>query len=486
MPSLRHLFGLLGASLFTVASTSARPLVLQEAGEEPQALFRWAMTPEDLGTVRLPSSAGGGWQSGPNGLLYRSVPSFSGDPTFEVVIRAPWSGSPLYPERVLVQIPAGFTSKPFHERALVVGFHKFSVSEKDIFLNTPLPYEAAARGWMLVAPYGLTDTSFGCPQTQASFEAVAHVLFSLVPFNYRRVYGVGFSMGGLSALSFAMRHLDRQQLQFAGVVLHTPTLDMVQAYENSNPVMKILLSDVRHFGGTPSDAPFEYARVSPVRFEPNGLVDPDSAPVVNFAHRPIYLHANLADPNTELLVGMISMRNYLQQRGALVAEDLIFEPALGHDWSTLALGPALDFVSAYELETTPEPTVEVFADAPGRWLHAEVTSISPDAFGRFRLALAPLATGSLNSFALDRTSDLDEIRLELGQLGLDPAQPLRWIHASADGSSDVVRIAGFSSAPSSVSVNGAAPAWSNYHAPSGELWVRPTDDGHPVQVNVLP
>jgi pimeloyl-ACP methyl ester carboxylesterase len=477
---------LLAGLLCSAGSASVALAAPQAAGEEPQSLFRWAVTQADLGTVRLPATSTGAWASGPNGLLYRSVPSFSGDPTFEILVRAPHSGSALYPERLLVQIPAGFTQKPFHERAVVVGFHKYSVSEKDIFLNTNLPHEAAQRGWMLIAPYGLTDTNFGNPQSQASFAAIAHVLFSIVPFNYRRVYAVGFSMGGLNALSFAMRHLDRQQLQFAGVVLHTPTLDMLQTYAGSAPLGQWLLSNAQHFGGTPSMAAFEYERVSPVRFFQNGLVDADQAPVVNFAHRPIYLHANLADPNKKLVADLISLRNFLQQRGATVAEDLVYEPTLGHHWATLKLGPALDFVSAFELEVAPVPTVEIFADDPGRWLHAEVESISPQARGRFRLELAPLATGMLNSFALDDTRDLDEIRLVLKQLGLDGAQPLRLLHSSADGTADLLRLQGFASAPSSISVNGAAPAWSSYQSASGELWLRPTDDGHPVQIDVLP
>ena len=47
---------------------------------------------------------------------------------------------------------------------------------------------------MLIAPYGLTDTSFANGQSQFSLQAVSHILYSLIPFNYQRVYGVGFSM----------------------------------------------------------------------------------------------------------------------------------------------------------------------------------------------------------------------------------------------------------------------------------------------------
>lgn len=466
-----------------VPTAAAAP---QAAGEEPQGMFRWAQTPEDLGTVAVPSIGGAGWKHGPSGVLYRSVPSFSGDPTFEVVIRAPYSGSPLYPERLLVQLPVGFASKPFQERCVVVGFHGFSASEKDIFVNTTLPYEAAERGWMLVAPYGLTDTSFGNVASQASLQAVSHLLFSQVPFNYRRVYAVGFSMGGLSALSFAMRNLDPQELQFAGVVLHTPCLDMVKAHAAADLPLQLLLEDSRHFGGSPSSVPFEYDRISPVRFDSSGLVDPDLAPVVNFSHRPIYLHVNLADPNTELLAGVVAMRNFLQQRGGLVMEDLVHSPVAGHSWDTLQLGPALDWVAGFELESSPPPTVELFTDDPGRWLHAEVETISPEAFGRFRLAMAPLGTGTLNSLALDGTRDLDELALDLEVIGLDAARPLSLTHESADGTADVLRLRGYATAPASISVDGEPPAWSSHHAPTQELWLRPTEDGRAVRVDITP
>ena len=106
--TIRH--GLAALALLATLLVPAAAAAPQAAGEEPQEMFRWAQTAEDLGTVRVPSTGSGGWNHGPNGLLYRSVPSFSGDPTFEVVIRAPYSGSPLYPERILVQMPAGFAT----------------------------------------------------------------------------------------------------------------------------------------------------------------------------------------------------------------------------------------------------------------------------------------------------------------------------------------------------------------------------------------
>ena len=79
-------------------------------------------------------------------------------------------------------------------------------------------------------------------------------------------------MGGLSALSYAMRHLDPWQLQFAGVVAHTAPLDMRREVQNSPIISQLLLSGWEHFGADYATVPFEYERVSPVRFAPDGLV----------------------------------------------------------------------------------------------------------------------------------------------------------------------------------------------------------------------
>ncbi|MFT7671381.1 MAG: pimeloyl-ACP methyl ester carboxylesterase [Planctomycetota bacterium] len=472
-----------------LAFSTLAPIALPSAqDEEPQGLFRWSVGVEDLGAVVLPQAGGGagGWASGPNGIFYRKIPGFGVDPTYEVIIRAPYSGSATYPERLIVQIPPGFNSKPFHERAVVVGFHKFSTSEKGIFLNTNLPYEASQRGWLLVAPYGLSDTSFANPQSQASLQAVFNVLYGIIPFNYRRIYAVGFSMGGLNALSYAGRHLDRLQMQFAGVVVHTAPLDMPLTFGASPLSYQILLANSKHFKGTALAEPFEYERVSPVQFTAGGLVDPDKAPVLNFSNRPIYLHTNLADPNVQFVDGMSSLSAFLQQRGAYVHENLVHDPVEGHSWNTLPLTQALDYVGAYEIGTGASQTQEFFADNPGRWLHVDVESISPDAFGRFNIEIAPVAASQLNSFSIEATRDLDEIKVKLARLGLSASVPLRILHDSTDGTSDLVRIQGYSSEPSAVLTDGQPLLNWIYGTHSKELVIQPSMNGNAVVIDVMP
>lgn len=459
----------------------------QEREEEPRQRFTWAVTVEDLGAVQLPSATvESGWVHGPYDIYYRSVPSYTGDPTYEVVFRPPMSGHPTRPERILLQVPKTFYQKPWSERAVVVAFHSFGVSEKDVFLNTPLPWHCSNRGWLLVAPYGLTDTSFACGQSQFSLQAISHILYALIPFNYQRVYGVGFSMGGLCALSYAMRHLDPGQLQFAGVVVHTAPMDLLAVCQNDPWFADAVLANSLHFGARWQDEPFEYERVSPVRFDANGLVDAERAPVVNLHHRPIFLHYNIADPDPNLVQAMSELRAFLALRGANVRESIAYDPAAGHVWTTLPLRQALDFVGQGSVPSTFPQSIEVFADRPGRWLLADVETMSPATFGRYRLEISPTDLPTSNGFALRETRDVDELKIRLLHLGLDPAAPLAFLHESADGTADTLVLRGYSDEPASVTVEGAPPDHLAYDPDAALLTIRPTADGRAAVVTVLP
>ena len=444
------------------------------------------MTTGDLGTVTRPAANTGGWQSGPLNTRYRSVPSYTGDPTFEVIIGAPFSGHQVLAERILIQLPKQFYQQPPKDRAVVIGFHSFGVSEKDIFLNSALPWRCAQRKWMLVAPYGLTDTSFANPQSQNSLEAIGHVLYTLVPFNHRRVYGVGFSMGGLSALSYAMRHLDPRQLQLAGVVVHTAPMDVLAACEKNPLYASILFANWKHFGVDWRTDPFEYERISPVQYLQSGLVDADRAPVVNLLERPMFLHYNLADPDLGLVQGMNELRSFLLLRGADVFESLVYKPSVGHSWTTLPIGQALDFVGQYSLTGQESLPGEMFVDRPGKWLRAEVDSLTAGTFGRYRLELAPPGLPSANGFAVVESQELDQLRLNVAQLGLDATLPLSFISESLDGTPDTLVLAGYAAQPTSITVGGGAPDWVQHDPGEKSLSIRPTADGHRAVVDIVP
>jgi predicted esterase len=469
-----------------VTSAPLRAARAVQAEEEPQVAFSWAVTKAELGVVSPPVQPGiGGWQAGPSNTLYRPIPSFTGDPTYEVLVLPPTSGHQRQSERFLLQFPADLLERPMSERALVVGMHGFQQSEKSIFLNTELPWECASRGWLLVAPYGMTDTHFGNVRSQQALEACVRVVYRAMPFNHRRVYAVGFSMGGLAALSFGMRHLDVHGLRFAGVAVHTAPLDLFQSWNNASPPLRELLADDMHFGATPTEDAFEWERVSPVRFLESGVVDPAHAPVDNLRHIPVLLHANLADPLPHLVEGIQELKNHLLLRGAVVEESLVFQPTAGHSWGTMDFGATLDFLGEQGLGPIPDEST-LSCDRAGGWLGSELRAMQAGAHARYRLERGPASVGHTNAFALTETRGVDELAIDVAAYGLDASAPLSFVHASADATYDTIVLGGYTSEPGIVSVDGVAPRSVRFDEELGELRIVPTATGRAVQVDVIP
>lgn len=439
-------------------------------GEEPTLGFSWAMSDADLGSVVMPSSAAG-WFVGTNGLRYRQVPSFTSDTTLEVLVAAPASGHPFLAERFLIQFPANFLTRPLEDRAVVCAFHSFSVSEKQIFLSTSLPQECANRGWMLIAPYGLKDTHFANVGTQDSLHAILELVYTQIPFNFERIYGVGFSMGGLTALSFGMRAQDPGASRFAAIVAHTPTVDVTAAYNASDAILQTRLSNPAHFGTTPQLSPFAFERVSPAQFLANGLVDPDRAPIDGL-NVPIYLFANLADPNTTVLNEVLALRDHLASSGARLTENFVTDPGLGHSWSTLPLTEALDHVARAVLRPVSR-RYEVYADREASYSATEVVSKSADVHARYSLERSPSHLPLANSLSIRETAHLDTLRIRLVGQGLDPTLPLLLEVRATDNTSDHLILAGYPSEPTTVRI-----ADGNPHAAAVQL---PTHTWDPVE-----
>lgn len=456
------------------------------AESEPPRAFSWAESLHDMGAVEPPAQPGiDGWQEGPTNTLYRAVPSFTGDPTYEVLVLAPTSGHASRAERFLLQFPGDLLERPLEERALLVGLHGFAQTEKSIFLNTELPWECSARGWILVAPYGLSDTHFANVRSQAALEACVRVVYGAMPFNHRRVYAVGFSMGGLAALSFGMRHLDPRGLRFAAIAVHTAPLDLFQAWKLSSPPLQERLADDDHFGGTPTGSPFAWERVTPVRFLESGLVDAEHAPVDNLLHVPVMLHANLEDPLPHLVEGTQELKNHLLLRGATVEESFVFQPDGGHKWRTMDFAATVDFLAQHSLGGLPDDAT-LWCDRADAFLAAEVRAMPKDTHARYRLSVQPSQVAHTNAFALRATRELDELAVDVRALGLDPTAPLAFLHESADGTHDVIVLRGYETAPSSVSVEGVPPRLLEHDPETGELRVAPTSSGRAVRVDVVP
>jgi poly(3-hydroxybutyrate) depolymerase len=112
------------------------------------------------------------------------------------------------------------------------------------------------------------DYSYACPgQVSDLMNMPAYVQKKLpwVHFDYDRVYAAGDSMGGLEVLALLARYPDR----LAGVAAMDGVADLATRYSemrtsaSSADSMADLVSSV---GGTPSQAPFQYAIRSPLDF----------------------------------------------------------------------------------------------------------------------------------------------------------------------------------------------------------------------------
>ncbi len=415
--------------------------------------FRWSLDADRPGPVELLDTSG--WsEHAAGGFHYRSVPSWTDAPTYELYFAPPASGHATLAERALVQVPLGFGDRPRPQRAAVVAFHGAGRSEKEVFVETELPRECARRGWLLVAPYGLTDSHFANQASQEALAAVMAGVEALAPFERRRVYAVGCAMGGLSALNFAMRHQDPRGLRVAGVVCHSPTLDLAAEWRRASGRERVRIAT--SIGGTPREVPRAYERISPARFSSQGLVDPRRSPVVQLEGMLIYLCANLADPEVTRPTEVQELRAFLNARGARVVEGLVFQPGVGGGWSSLPLGHALDLLSEQLVHGVPR-VLEVFADRPGTYGAAVLRRLGEGTHGRFRLSLADPDERE-NSVALEGTVNVEEVAIDPGLAELDPTRPvtLRW--SSADGTADRVVLRGYPRMPAQVTIDGGRPS----------------------------
>ena len=102
---------------------------------------------------------------------------------------------------------------PGVERPMVVGFHSFRRSHLEVSLGTDMLAKAAARNWFFLAPVqrsavGDPFINYGSVQSQEHVEVLIRWVMDIYEIDPDRIYGVGFSMGGGSVMSYAARHCD--------------------------------------------------------------------------------------------------------------------------------------------------------------------------------------------------------------------------------------------------------------------------------------
>ena len=425
--------------------------------------FSWS-TASGLGLVKVPAPVDYGWIIMPNDKLqFRFVPSLTGDPTIEAIFWPPASGHPTKAERITFQFPINGPKIP-GSGALVIAFHSYCVSEKDIYLNTQIAAMCKARGWALVAPYGLVDTHYGNVQSQESLVKVLNVVQKYYQFDPRRVYAMGFSMGGGAALSFSMRHLSESRVQVAAVVNHTGTQDLIDVYQSGTLGVKNMLSDSDHFGTMPTSADnaFPYLRVSPSRVVV-GSVDPNLTPLRNMRHVPIYTFLNLNDPQSKLVTHNLAVTNYLQSIGQSVTLVSI-NGAVEHKWMTMDLDAAFTWLERQSLADKPT-TMELFADKEVQYLDTVVRDKQDLRIARYDVT----AFQGTNTIDIFNTRYLNTLFVDLGAMRLNPAGVLTVNWNSIDSLGDELVFPGYASAPSAVTFNGLPHATWSFDGGTGEV-----------------
>ncbi|MFT4710653.1 MAG: pimeloyl-ACP methyl ester carboxylesterase [Bacteroidia bacterium] len=410
-----------------------------------------------LGSVTIPIPGTYGWTVlKSEGVEIRTVPSMTGDPTFEAIILPPFSGHPLRTERITIQVPLSGENIP-GSGALVVGFHSYSVSEKQIFGGTDLPAICAQKGWTLLAPYGLVDTHFGNEQSQKSLDAMLELIDEFLNFDRRRIYTVGFSMGGGAAMSYAMRRRSEDKYRVAGVVNHTGTMDLLDEYNSGSASFKTMMENAAHFYNPPvsETSSFPYERCSPAIFS-GGAIDLLKMPARNLNNLAIYTYVNPGDPQTKLVSDNTKVAGQMLSEGVNI-NYVSSLSGVKHHWDTMDMHSAMDWISRFRLPNDPLEAA-VYADRLGEYHYADVRAAQANRIATFNIGVK---VGS-NKATLRNTRFVDEIALDTVRMGLSSTIPYNLEWSSSDAGSDDVILQAFRMAPTSVHFDGAlATTWSH-------------------------
>lgn len=352
------------------------------------------------------------------------------------------------------------------ERPLLVAFHGYNVSHLDIAANTSFVAECQARDWILVAPYsrnlaptapGTSQSSFGSVQSQVHVQAVIDYVIANFSVDKDRLYGVGFSMGGGAAMSYAARHRDRDRGAFAAVVNHTGTVSLHNTYDNVAPDTQALLEGL--FGGSPASpaGSFEFARASSIEVDALGALVPGGRHMAtNLKGVPLRTYYAFDDSEQYLIDQSLALHSFMSAASA--SHELIALPSAcplpsqqGHCWDTIDETEVCDWFAQHSFGS-PVPVGQVLADRNARWGNLKV---DPTATGAFAALDYAVATGQ-NSVRLLSTVNVDGIELDMLELGLDTSQDLFLLLGSADGTGDQVMVRSYPTLPQSVTRNGQA------------------------------
>jgi pimeloyl-ACP methyl ester carboxylesterase len=390
---------------------------------------------------------------------------------FEVTITPPT----YFAEKFFVQIPWPLPATP--QPALIV-FHKYGSTHLDVIQNTDFPDEANARRWFLVCPLGASKKHFSSIESQANTEAVLQWLLTGygARIDSKRLYGVGFSMGGGAAANYAARHLDPDEPMLAAIVVHSGGVALNNTYFHEIPAVRAIL-DFWFGDGLPGSAdPWQMARSSVIDFDPFTLVtSTDNDLARNLMHVPLQLKRAQIDAIHYVNDQTDALHQHLLNLGRTVGNEYSFDfvpegqAVYGHSWDMLDFSAVCDWLAQFSL-CLPS-AANTLADRDDTYFHFEIEQDQPGAFTPFSWSVD--ATG--NALSFDGTQNLARATVRTLRAGLDPALPLTLTLGTQDGLPDEIVLTDFPAAPSAVMRDGGAAVTWSYDALARTLTVHETD-----------
>jgi pimeloyl-ACP methyl ester carboxylesterase len=388
---------------------------------------------------------------------------------YQIQLNDPGTG---WQESVLLGIPA---VKESPTPPLLVMFHGADISEWDCYVNTPLFQDALDRGWYVIAPLGAHQVNFGIPYSQINIEYALDIFTNLLPTDPERVYGIGFSMGGGTMMSYAARHLDPAHPRFAAVVNHTGGVSVANTYWSVSNTS--ILDNPLMFGGSPNDFPFLYSEASVVDIDfQTSAVDPQTDQARNLAHIPVLNEYAESDPLA-----------YLRNQTQVVYDWLSLIPGMQtwlltpnqqvHAWTTIDANTALNFLLSKTLVVPKQGEHRLLADREATWHHFYVYQDAPGAFTPLRWVM----DSGANRLTLDETANLAHVVVSTLSIGLNTAVNMDIELGTADGTAELVTLTGYALQPQSVLRNGIPSASWSWDPVAKSVTLTESDaSGHPV------
>lgn len=328
--------------------------------------------------------------------------------------------------------------------------HRFGKTHKDILVSTSYVQAATSRGWYVFAPIGASNKNFGSTISQLNMEFGFEQLKNTpgIHFDLDRVYGIGFSMGGGSVMSYAARHTDSTGSAMAAVVNHTGGVALAHTYDK-DPGARVAL-DFWFGNATPPPVPYQLAAHSVIHYDPNdgpsGAFQVDDDMMRNIVDTPLFMVRASNDLIPYLSTQCDALDNHLQTvLGVFPGPRYEYQvvPFSGHEWSMLNENDALDFLEQF---TRTYPTSnDTLITNDGRWYYFDV-DLDADVVDEFARLTWDVNTGS-NSLTID-SSNLSEIVVQTSLAGLDTQSALVVNNDPTDGIRDDIYLLNYPTAPS--------------------------------------